>query len=516
MGILPLITMICLIFVVRLAFQNVQAPLIWNRQQRAPGHMLDSTGLDQFVSRAKDPAQNDTPAQKLYLEASLLGAGLAQGIAEKGSELLQHPLSTAASLGATTALTYGAGWAAMRYAPAAFGVGKLVIGAAMAYEAGSAIFSSAEAGVKTWNDPSTLKENQKVIADRVGKPLTELALYSLAGAGGLWRGAGSGKAAAEIAGSLELQATRRSSATHLPVLLDSPNQSIKQLRLGKDAILSEVYAKASPSVVQIFHGPDPFGHSKGSYATGFLVDDGLVATNNHVLHGHSVPTIKLSTGEWVEAKLVARDKTADLALLRLPQGTPSQPPLTLGNSDSIGERTRVLMLGHPFAVSRPVISDGYVTARQGQKFIHHGKGVLDPFPTSESFFENVSVKGSPGIRDVWRPNAPAQVIRREVLAHNAPTQPGSSGSPLLDRNGQVIGVHSIGGEFKWGSTVEHLKALIKVYKETPPCENWLRVITHARAEQATLGTTRGFAYTRLRTEQVEIADLKAIGARPKT
>jgi S1-C subfamily serine protease len=477
--------------------------------------MLDSPGLDRFVARVKDSEQIDTPGQKLAMEASLLGSGLAQGVAAKASELAEHPLATAASLGATTALTYGAGWAAMRYAPGAFGVGKYLLGAAIAYEAGSALISTAQAGAKTWRDPSSFDQSRNIIADRVGKPLTEFALYSLAGAGGLWRGAGSGKAAAEIAGSLELQATRRSSSTHLPMLLDGPEKAIKQIRLGKDPILSDVYAKTSPSVVQIFHGPDPFGHSKGSYATGFLVDDGLVATNNHVLHGHSLPTVKLSTGQWVEAKLVARDKTADLALLRLPEGTPGQPHLTLGDTDNIGERSRVLMLGHPFGVSRAVISDGYVSARQGQKFIHHGKGVIDLFPGTESFFENVTVKGHPGLRDVWPPTAPTQIIRRDVLTHTAPTHPGSSGSPLLDRSGKVIGVHSIGGEFKWGSTVEHLKALIKVYKETPPCENWLRVITHARPQQATLGTTRGFAYTRLRTEQVEIADLKAIGARPK-
>jgi hypothetical protein len=169
-----------------------------------------------------------------------------------------------------------------------------------------------------------------------------------------------------------------------------------------------------------------------------------------------------------------------------------------------------VMIGHPQNVSRPVLGDGFLITRQGQKFLLPTKGQLDQYPKHEMFAENVTVKGHTGVREVWRPDTPAHVIRRDVLSHNVPSQPGNSGSPIFDINGRVVAVHSIGGEHRWASSVGHLKALLSAYQEKPAATNWLNVITNARPRATELSYGQGFSFTRLHTEQVDILEARAV------
>ncbi len=97
--------------------------------------------------------------------------------------------------------------------------------------------------------------------------------------------------------------------------------------------------------------------------------------------------VKLNGGEIVEAKLVARDKDADLALLRLPAGTTKGKALELGSTAGLESGSQIYMIGHPRNVSVPVASSGRLNGIHGMKFLDAANGVLDTHPASEGFFQ---------------------------------------------------------------------------------------------------------------------------------
>jgi S1-C subfamily serine protease len=465
-------------------------------------------------------ALSDT-AQKLAMEASLLGGGVVQGAWAKTKEFADHPIENTLTVAATAAGTWGLGYAAMRFIPRVMPAAKYVLAAAALVETVPGLIDSGEAVVKTWHNPTTYKQNKDLVADKLGKPLFDLALYSAAGAGGFLKGRVDGKLATEIAGSLELQATRKSTATHIPFLIDGPGEgalaaseaSIKQIRLGKNPLLADVYAKTAPSIVHLLH---KLPGGKGSLATGFIVDDGLIATDNHVLYGRVPTMVKLNSGETVEAKLVARDKDADLALLQLPKGTLTAKPLELGTTTGLESNSQLYMVGHPRNVSIPVASSGKLNGIYGMKFLQNQSGLPDTHPNTEKFFEWINQRGARGLAEVFPPEEPARVIRREVLSHTIAAQPGNSGSPIVDAAGKVVGIHSVGGEFKWATGVDHLKALIEAYKAEQTPAGWLKVITHA-APKSTLSDSRfGRGFERIITSSVDVLNIKKIGPRLPT
>lgn len=472
-------------------------------------HMPDAK-IDALFAQSRDsgvPAPTVDTASKLALEAGLLAGGIGQGAWDRAREFAENPVKNTAIVGATTAATWAVGYAGARLMPGALGAAKFVLAGAALYEAGPGLLSSAQAALDTWANPSTYEENKALVAEKLGRPLFDLALYSAAGAGGLWKGAGQGKLANEIAGSLELQATRKSAATHVPVLSDLEGGTISQVRLGKNKQLAEIYSKGSPSIVQITH-PSADGHP--TFATGFVVDEGLIATNSHVLHAWKPPMVRLSSGETVEARLVARDKTADLALLKLPEGIKGGPPVKLGQSANMEAQNQVFMIGHPRDVSKPVVSTGVWNGKYGQKYIQTRSGILDPHPGNEQFVEKLIVDGHPALRELARPATAAPIVRRDVLSHTAPSQPGNSGSPIFDGAGKVVGVHSTGGQYKWGTTVEHLQTLLDVYKARPNANGWLKVVTHAQPRVERIGGAANWL-ERTVTTSVEVLDVKAIG-----
>jgi S1-C subfamily serine protease len=142
------------------------------------------------------------------------------------------------------------------------------------------------------------------------------------------------------------------------------------------------------------------GGSEIGTGTGFLVEDGIVVTNHHVVAGASRVEVVLADERRVQATgLVAFDKDTDLALLRLPPV--ALRPLPLGGTVEPGDR--VIVLGSPLGLSLSV-SDGIVAA-------------LRP----------AGLGADTGLRS-------------PLLQITAPISPGSSGSPVLDSRGAVIGV----------------------------------------------------------------------------
>lgn len=148
---------------------------------------------------------------------------------------------------------------------------------------------------------------------------------------------------------------------------------------------------------------DAAGREVGS-GTGFLVKPGIVATNHHVVSAAHRVAVTLSRGETANAEgVIAEDGEADLALLRVP-GLDARP-LRLAASDTVEPGDRVVVLGNPLGLAGTV-SEGIVAALRPNGLGPEVRG-----------FENTP-----------------------LLQITAPISPGSSGSPVLDAQGRVVGV----------------------------------------------------------------------------
>jgi serine protease Do len=173
------------------------------------------------------------------------------------------------------------------------------------------------------------------------------------------------------------------------------------------SLLTKSLTTAMDEIIQhVRHGlVEIRGHRFGEGA-GIIWDDrGLILTNNHVI-GHSVPRVLLSDEREFEARILARDADIDLALLEIDarQLIALMPAPGLPRVGEI-----VFALGHPWG-QRGYLTHGMVSA------------IIKAHTTHQ--------------RDVV-------LIRTDV-----PLAPGSSGGPLINTLGQVVGINSmiIGGD----------------------------------------------------------------------
>ncbi len=167
-----------------------------------------------------------------------------------------------------------------------------------------------------------------------------------------------------------------------------------------------IAAKVLPSVVQIKVSTSQ-GTATGS---GFVVDaDGIVVTNNHVVaDAQGAVEVTFSDGTSTDAEVVGRSASYDLAALRLE--AKNLPALPLGNSDSVVVGDPVIAIGSPLGLSGTVTS-GIISAKN----------------------RPVTAGGENGSGDSAYINA---------IQTDAAINPGNSGGPLVNLEGEVIGVNS--------------------------------------------------------------------------
>ena len=182
--------------------------------------------------------------------------------------------------------------------------------------------------------------------------------------------------------------------------------------------VNQIYRHDSPGVAFIeaelpAPQPSPFGFfgapQGGGTATGsgFVIDtDGHILTNNHVVARATKITVKLGDSETsYDAHTVGTDPATDLALLKIDAPPDQLHPLPLGDSSKVAVGDPVVAIGNPFGLDRTVTS-GIVSALQRQI------------------------------------QAPSGFSISNVIQTDAAINPGNSGGPLIDAEGQVIGVNS--------------------------------------------------------------------------
>ena len=196
----------------------------------------------------------------------------------------------------------------------------------------------------------------------------------------------------------------RTSAT-----LDSKTNlvSTKSVIERKPDSIAGIAARVSPSVVSI---EVRSGNSGGTGSGFFLDSSGHILTNNHVISsaatdGASI-NVKLANGKNYAAKLIGRDVSYDLAVIKI--AVTDAPALQLGNSDDVQVGDGVIAIGSPLGLTGTVTS-GIISAKN--RPVTSGGG------TSESSFIN-------------------------ALQTDAAINPGNSGGPLVDLSGAVVGINS--------------------------------------------------------------------------
>jgi S1-C subfamily serine protease len=190
------------------------------------------------------------------------------------------------------------------------------------------------------------------------------------------------------------------------------------LQQGKGLSINEIYRASAPAVVHIetttrtqqpsdFFG-NPFGTTETQRAlgSGFVIDKaGHIVTNYHVVRGANTIQVSFSNNERFKAKLVGVDPSTDVAVLRVEVKSRALKSLPLGNSESVRVGDQVIAIGNPFGLDRSVTS-GIVSAVQR------------------------------------RIEAPNQLSISHVIQTDAALNHGNSGGPLLNAQGQVIGVNA--------------------------------------------------------------------------
>lgn len=149
---------------------------------------------------------------------------------------------------------------------------------------------------------------------------------------------------------------------------------------------------------EFFGMPSPDGPER-SQGSGFIIEpDGVILTNAHLIEGAKKIIVKLVDKSEFEANVIGKDLPTDIALLKI-TGKQPLPTLSLGDSDNLQVGEWIMAVGNPFGLDRSV-SSGIVSAK--------GRHLGDAYD--------------------------------RLIQTDASLNPGSSGGPLVDLNGRVVGV----------------------------------------------------------------------------
>ncbi len=179
----------------------------------------------------------------------------------------------------------------------------------------------------------------------------------------------------------------------------------------------DLYKRDAPGVVFIradvvqtqaspfdFGAPSPQqGTSTGS---GFVIDDdGDILTNAHVIDGAVKVTVQLADKQVADARVVGKDSSSDIALLKIDPDGLNLTALELGSAKKVQVGDPVIAIGNPFGLDR-TLTTGVVSALQRRITAPNGEGISN------------------------------------VIQTDAAINPGNSGGPLIDAAGRVVGINS--------------------------------------------------------------------------
>lgn len=199
----------------------------------------------------------------------------------------------------------------------------------------------------------------------------------------------------------------------------------------EQSAIIDVANKSTPSVVSIVVSKDVSKYYNNRYfndfwldqesnnsqlqevgaGSGFVIDsNGLIITNRHVVSDEDASyTVVFNDGKQVEAKVLARDTILDIAFLKV-EGVENLTALSLGSSSELKVGQTVIAIGNALGEFSNTVSSGIISGLSRDIVASDSQGA------NEESIEN-------------------------VIQTDASINPGNSGGPLLDINGNVIGVN---------------------------------------------------------------------------
>jgi S1-C subfamily serine protease len=169
--------------------------------------------------------------------------------------------------------------------------------------------------------------------------------------------------------------------------------------------VTSTIVRQSESPFNLFGGGESQQQGTATGSGIVVSGNGTILTNWHVVENAVKVTVSLENNKTVNAQVVGKDPSNDLAVLRIPTEGLTLHPLTLGDSSTVQVGDPVLAIGNPFGLDR-TLTTGVISALQ---------------------------------REITAPNG---FTISNVLQTDAPINPGNSGGPLLDAEGRVIGINS--------------------------------------------------------------------------
>jgi S1-C subfamily serine protease len=153
--------------------------------------------------------------------------------------------------------------------------------------------------------------------------------------------------------------------------------------------LEEIVERAMPGVVMV--------QTEKTRGSGFFIRPDLVVTNAHVTAGYLLVTVTSQTGVKMQGRVAQLSDTYDIALIQVSRTGPTDSHLSLGTSSTLKLGQGIVALGWAQSLEQRTVTRGVIT----------------------------------GIRALGE---------RNVVQMDAMPNPGDSGGPVLDRNGQVVGI----------------------------------------------------------------------------
>ena len=224
-------------------------------------------------------------------------------------------------------------------------------------------------------------------------------------------------------------------STTLPIPAPTPTAlpvEVSESRASKPSI-ADIVRELRPSVVQVqteavqldfFRRPVPVG----GVGTGVILDvEGHILTNNHVIDGAQRIIITLSDGRVLQARLIGRDASLDLAVVKI--DAENLVPIMMGSSAAVQVGDTVIAMGHALGLEGgPTVTGGLVSALD--RFLEAG--------------DNITI--------------------RHLIQTDAAINPGNSGGPLVNDRGEMVGINTAkipGGEgIGFSIAVDPVKDLI--------------------------------------------------------
>jgi S1-C subfamily serine protease len=246
--------------------------------------------------------------------------------------------------------------------------------------------------------------------------------------------------------------------------------------VNQESRLMTLYTQVSPGVVAIRAYAS---NGTGSLGSGWVYSgDGYIVTNDHVVTGAAKVEVDFPSGYKTYGTVVGADPHSDLAVIKVSAPASELHPLTLGDSSTLQPGQIVVAIGNPFGLNG-TMTTGIVSAV--------GRAITTDVQASTGGYYSSG----------------------DIIQTDAALNPGNSGGPLLNLNGEVVGVNSSIRTTGYTDTGEPVNSgigfaiSINIIKRVVP-----KLIADGKFDYPYLGIST--------SDNLTLADIEALGLKSNT